>query len=477
MGSARRFLFVVLLFQVSLAAPLEAAVQLTATRAETLYAADAMPDCSKLSKLPDDGLPLSVVRLRAQADGAPAAQTTFRWSMRGRDFGLLVADLDIGPSAQSAAVAGLCAEFGDACVLTPDKLPFYTRSSILWVAPTCDILPKTPFKPFRGGTSQVFVVAETGRRKLGRASVKIGYGHTASVTLYADGQDGVGNRGGIPSDINPQFGAAVNPNGVTLPAPNKFEFGTGTGESSSVDPAACRTPGSNLLFAACKTDFLYTQAGKFVATVAEKFMDGSALCDSVGVRILSATIIPRLVVELTPKRATFASGDSVNLRVRLVNASPRVGGSGILLIGEGVLTCDEAANVRTVEQTKKTVFDLQHCSGTANQGCTRDADCNPLFCQACGQDETCLTQAHCSSTLTWGCQHDSDCAQSACPACKEDETCVQVLATPAIVVPVGGSVDLINGPVALHNVFPDPAKLMDTWTVHTFNQPVPVRTR
>ena len=139
---------------------------------ETLYAADAMPDCSKLSKLPDDGLPLSVVRLRAQADGAPAAQTTFRWSMRGRDFGLLVADLDIGPSAQSAAVAGLCAEFGDACVLTPDKLPFYTRSSILWVAPTCDILPKTPFKPFSGGTSQVFVAAETGRRKLGRASVR-----------------------------------------------------------------------------------------------------------------------------------------------------------------------------------------------------------------------------------------------------------------------------------------------------------------
>src|SRR2546425_216298 len=300
MGSARRFLFVVLLLEVSFAAPLGAAVQLTATRTETLYAADAMPDCSKLSKLPDDGLPLNVVRLRAQADGAPASQTTFRWSMRGRDFGLLVADLDIGPSAQSAAVAGLCAEFGDACVLTPDKLPFYTMPTILWVAPTCDILPKTPFKPFRGGVSRVFVEAESGARRLGRASVKIGYGRTASVTLYADGDDGIGKRGGIPSDINPQFGAAVNPNGQTLPAPNKFEFGTGTGESSSVDPGVCRTAGSNLVFAACKTDFLYTQAGKFVATVAEKFMDGSALCDSVGVRILSATVIPPLVVGLTP---------------------------------------------------------------------------------------------------------------------------------------------------------------------------------
>src|SRR2546428_11201699 len=229
MGPGRRFLFVVLLLEVPLVAPSEGAVRLATTRAETLYAADAMPDCSKLSKLPDDGLPLHVVRLRAQADGAPAAQITYRWSMRGRDFGLLVADLDIGPSAQSAAVAGLCAEFGDACGPTPDQLPFHTRPTILWVAPTCDILPKTPFKPFRGGTSQVIVVAETGRRKLGRASVKIGYGHTASVTLYAAGNDGVGNRGGIPSEINPQIGAAVNPSGVSLPAPHKFEFGTGAG--------------------------------------------------------------------------------------------------------------------------------------------------------------------------------------------------------------------------------------------------------
>src|SRR4029077_3109151 len=101
---------------------------------------------------------------------------------------------------------------------------------------------------------------------------------SGSVPPYAGGNGGIGNRDGIPSDINPQFGAAVNPNGVTLPAPNKFEFGTGTGESSSVDPGACQTPGSSLVFAACKTDFLYMQAGKFVATVAEKFIDGSALC-------------------------------------------------------------------------------------------------------------------------------------------------------------------------------------------------------
>ena len=489
MGRARRLFFVVLLVEASLAGPLGAAVRVTASRSETLYAADAMPDCTKLSKLDDAGLPLSIVRLRAEADGAPAEQTTFRWSASG--LGLLVADFDIGPAGQSGAVAGLCAEFGDACVLTPEKLPFYTKSTILWLAPTCDILPKTPFKPFRGGVARVAVQAVTGARKLGRASVKLGFGHTASITLFADGSDGVGNRGGIPSDINPQFGAVVNPNGVTLPTPNKFEFGTGAGESSSVDAGACGTAGSNLVFDACKLDFLYKTAGKFVATVAEKFMDGSALCDSVGVRILSATIIPRLVVELTPKRLNYASGDSVNLRVRLENASPRVGGSGILLIGGGVLTCEEGAKVGTVEQTKKTVFDLQHCSATADQGCTQDADCNPLFCQGCGQGETCLTQSHCSATLTMPCQHDSNCSQTNCPACKADETCVQVLATPAIVVPVGGSVDLINKPVLVRNVFPEPVHLEDTWTVQTFNagnddtkvkyrvrgQPVPVRTR
>src|SRR5256712_4404075 len=135
MGPGRRFLFVVLLLEVPLVAPSEGAVRLATTRAETLYAADAMPDCSKLSKLPDDGLPLHVVRLRAQADGAPADQIRYRWSMRAPAVGQLVADLDIGPSAQGAAVAGLCAEFGDACILTPDKLPFYTLPTILWVAP------------------------------------------------------------------------------------------------------------------------------------------------------------------------------------------------------------------------------------------------------------------------------------------------------------------------------------------------------
>ena len=255
MGSARRFLFVLLLLEVPFAAPLGAAVRLAATRAETLYAADAMPDCSKLSKLADDGLPLHVVRLRAEADGAPADQIVYHWSMRAPAVGLLVADLDLGPTAQGAAVAGLCAEFGDACILTPDKLAFYTRPTILWVAPTCDILPKTPFRPFRGGISRVVVEARAGARRLGKASAKIGFGHTASITLYADGDDGVGNRGGIPSDINPQFGALVSPNGQTLPAPNKFDFGTGTGASSSVDPGSCTTGGSNRVFDACKTEW------------------------------------------------------------------------------------------------------------------------------------------------------------------------------------------------------------------------------
>src|SRR5437762_14171808 len=117
MGRARRLFFVVLLVDALLAGPLGAAVRVTALRTETLYAADAMPDCSKLSKLADDGLPLHVVRLRAEADGAPADQIVYHWSMRAPAVGLLVADLALGPTAQGAAVAGLCPEFGDACLL------------------------------------------------------------------------------------------------------------------------------------------------------------------------------------------------------------------------------------------------------------------------------------------------------------------------------------------------------------------------
>src|SRR5437763_4506009 len=125
-------------------------------------------------------------------------------------------------------------------MIPPYTLHFYSRVSIIWVVPTCDILLKTPFRPFRGGISRVVFEARAGARRLGKASAKIGFGHTASITLYADGDDGVGNRGGIPSDINPQFGALVSPNGQTLPPPNKFDFGTGAGESSSGIPAPAR---------------------------------------------------------------------------------------------------------------------------------------------------------------------------------------------------------------------------------------------
>src|SRR5438067_13073045 len=103
MGRARRLFFVVLLVDALLAGPLGAAVRVTALRTETLYAADAMPDFAKLSKLADDSLPLSIVRLRAEAAGATAEQTTFRWSATGTC--LLVADLYTGPVGQHGAAA------------------------------------------------------------------------------------------------------------------------------------------------------------------------------------------------------------------------------------------------------------------------------------------------------------------------------------------------------------------------------------
>ena len=58
-------------------------------------------------------------------------------------------------------------------------------------------------------------------------------------------------------------------------------------------------------------------------------------------------------------------------------------------------------------------------------------------------------------------------AGSGTPAVQEAE--VDEFGPKTVHVPVGGSVDLINKPVTVRNVFPEAAHLEDTWTVQTFN--------
>src|SRR2546427_10208537 len=96
-----------------------AQIGLSASRSSMLYSAEANPDCSILSKITDAAaLPFNVTRLSVL--GAPAGRPlTYHWSMKKSEKGLLAADLDLsaGEGSAPAAVSGMCADFGSACIL------------------------------------------------------------------------------------------------------------------------------------------------------------------------------------------------------------------------------------------------------------------------------------------------------------------------------------------------------------------------
>jgi hypothetical protein len=443
-------------------------VSLTAApRTDLLFSSGEDPDCTELSAKTDAELPLHVVRLRALVDGAPLEGARYVWSLPQPEVGILAADLPLGPEEQTSAIRGLCAEFGNACVLTADKLPFYNLPTVLWIAPDCDSLPRKTTGNFAGGNVRIRVRAFEGKRKLGKATVSVGYGRTASVVLYANGQTGVGKPDGVNVDILPQWSSVANPGGVTLPEIESIGFDNGDTAFTEIEPAACTVNGIDM--DVCTSDLIYTRSGRFVATVTQKFVDGSALCDNITTRVGTCEAAPKLQVTTDPKRKNFASGEEVHLRVRLINASPRDGGCNFLLTGSNVLTCVEELDVGGTKDSRTTVFDLQHCSGAVNQGCTIDAQCRPPICGDCDATEVCLTQPHCSETVTQACTSDSDCDAPACEDCNPDETCVKVLQVPEIVLPVGESIDLVDSTMPVQNVFPDVAKLIDKWTVKTFN--------
>ncbi len=438
-----------------------------APRSDLLFSSGEDPDCTDLSAKADGELPYHVVRLRVLVDGAPLDGARYQWSVPQPEVGTLAADLPLGPEEQTSAIRGLCAEFGNACVLTADKLPFYNEPTILWIAPDCDSLPQKTTTNFAGGTVRVRVRAFEGRRKLGKATVSVGYGRIASVVLYADGQTGVGRPDGIGVDILPQFSSIANTNSLALPATESIGFNNGDTASTEIQPAACTVNGIDM--DVCTSDLIYTRAGRFVASVTQKFVDGSALCDNITTRVGTCEAAPKLQVTTTPKRKNFASGEEVQLRVRLVNASPRNGGCNFLLTGSNVLTCVEDLDVGGTKDSRTTVFDLQHCSATVDQGCALDAQCRPPICGDCDVNEICLTAAHCSETVTQPCVGDADCDAPTCADCKPDETCVKVLQVPEIILPVGESIDLVDAVMPVQNVFPDVARMIDQWTVKTFN--------
>jgi hypothetical protein len=459
-----------------LATQAESRVTLVASRAESLYSIAGTPDCTDLSQRPDAELPMNVVRIRAVVDGAPTDGVRYQWTMVGKQLGTLAADQPVGDGEQIPAVQGVCAEFGNACVLTEDKLRFYAQPTILWLAPSCEKLTdkktRTP-----GGIDKLRVAVTLGRRRLGKAIVSLAYGRVASVRLYADGQDGGTQNQPISTGFRVLFSAATASQ-IPLPPLQAFEFDNGGGALAGGE-GGCRLDG--VAFESCagaRGELDYASPGRFRARVEERFEDGSALCDDLQVNVLACSGDGKVDVQRSPRLGTYVPGDArrgtVGVRVRFRNTSQRRGGlppCTFLLGGSNVLSAVEELEIGGTTDTKTTRFDLPHCSRTDSIGCTSDEQCRPPICSDCQGGESCLTQSHCSKTVAQACSHDADCAAPACSACEDQETCIHVLAlhAPAVLLRPGESVELFDESVPLQNLLPDTARMSDTWTVSTEN--------
>ena len=233
---------VVLAQQLGVATPALGQVSLRTFRTELLYAQSADVDCTMLHKITDDSqLPFYVARLHVEgvASGLPVR---YRWSVAKskKAKGLLAADLDLGPMAATSDVIGMCSTFGNMCVLTQDRLKFYNEPTVFFVAPTCDILPNDTEKPFRGGTTKIRVVVTAGRRRVGRATITIGWGREGTVVVFAqDSQgrfdDGIGKPNGVNVPAVTILGAIVNARSTGA------LLGSGRGRSHPTMASAART--------------------------------------------------------------------------------------------------------------------------------------------------------------------------------------------------------------------------------------------
>jgi len=431
----------------------------TASNTELLNASDTDADCSELFKTPDTALPLYITRLRATHPSLPAESLRFQWSLPG--VGTLIADDDIPADEEASVIRSMCGELGNGCMLTEEQLKLYAKPTILWIAPICeDALPKNATQPYRGGQAKIAVVAMAGKRKQGKGSVTVGYGRTASVLLGLDGRTGQGKP--IPAQLKENFSALVDPRGVTLPTVREYQFDNGDGDSFTVRTTALQANGV----------MTYQTPGKHVATVAVELADGSALCDNLLADVQSA--VNRIAIEVitNPKRTSYRPGDpqsgNVSLRVRVKNVSDPATGSGILLEGANVLSCETSIRVGKSELTHSTQVDFQHCSKTLDQACDGDADCAMDRCPECEAGEKCQASSHCERTVTdtgdqFACVRDSDCLPG--------DRCVVVLPLSSLVLPIGDASDLVTATIPLANTLTSPARVTETWTVHPQNAP------
>lgn len=444
------------------ASPVHAVVTLTASRAEVLFTADDNPDCRALHAITDSAqLPLNVVRLSVLVDGqVPPEGTKIKWSFPDPQVGILAADEDLGPTDTSAGIVGFCAEFGNECTLTKEKLTFYNRPTILWLGPLCNQLPTNTAKPFAGAAVK-FKVKVPGR---GKAKATVGYGRTVAgaATLLATGpngqlQDGIGNPDGVFSGFKPGVGAVIEWAGS--PPLESIKFETGEGNSFRTEPP-CDGVCGQLEFP--------PEPGRYVATLTAKLQDGSALCDRLRCNVGPCDGQPELEILTTPKRKTYDDGQSVRLRVRM-----HARGDCNLSLEGKVLSCDAELKVGGIEDDHMGEIEFQRCSATEGQPCETDSDCDCTVdncpCPDCTPNEFCLNYNHCSQTVQRQCQSSTDCAPPSCPECRDDETCVDVIPISRATIPAGGFLDLLDTNVQLKNVLPDTASIKETWTGETEN--------
>jgi len=452
-----------------------ARLAITASRSELLYAGSGNFNCSDLSKT--DDLPFDVVRLTAQAPaGVPPDQVRYQWIFPKPALGPLLADVDLGPDEEEPAIRALCADLGNGCELTAEQLKLYNHPTILWFAPTCDVLPANTTRQFRGGRVRIGARVSVGKRRVGKGAVVIGFGRIGSVTLLARPplqsrfDDGLGKPGGVNITLDPEFGLRFDPGNASLPAIDDYVVDSGGGGTVTL-ASPCRDDPS---LTACGGGIVYGAAGKFVPLGSVVFKDGSQLCDKMTVSVLTAPLQVKLDVSIAPKRRQYVPGDpargSVHVRVQLRNTSPPAPLNNILILGNA-LTCDSEVRIGSTTITKTTEIDLQHCSATVHQPCNSDADCAPGHCENCQQNEVCLTSSHCSAfgEFGLGCTTDRDCQPPRCQSCNPSDTCVHVLPLASVTLGAGDAVTLVDSTIDVANVIPTPARVVDTWTGHTFN--------
>jgi hypothetical protein len=459
---SRRFVAVAALVAAVVCAGPASARRLTVvtSKTETLNAGSTQTDCSELSKTPDAALPMHIVRISVTPPAGVSGLVRYQWSLPTPNLGTLVADQDIPQGEQAAVIQALCAEVGNECALTEEQLKIYDKTTILWVAPTCDaVLPTDATKPYRGGQVKIGVKAFAGKHKAGKGTVSVGFGRVAGVTMGINGKTGNGKA--VDAGLEAQFSATVDARGVTLPSIDDYEFENGDGDAANVPTNGLQA----------STVLEYATAGKHIGTTTVQLHDGSALCDNILGNVLTSDNRISLTVTTAPQ-GVFRPGDPqtgvVNLRVRVKNTSdPAVARGVVLLEGANVLSCDTEIKVGTSTLTKSTSIDFQHCSATVDQGCQSDDECSQHACPACQTNEVCLAASHCalggvsSGFAVRGCVRDADCGPGG--------ECVKVLPVTSLVLPIGDSSELLNVQIPVANTLSGTAKVKETWTVHARN--------